>query len=98
YRNVTGVQTCALPILYVLKKQHVILIAIIILFIYSSTDVVYTSKRAKHDDFQYTPTVFLHGYKGTYYSFGNMLDRYQNEYGWGEIGRASCRERERVEV
>lgn len=69
-----------------MKKQHVILIAIIALFIYSSTDVVYTSKRAEHDEFQYTPTVFLHGYKGTYYSFGNMLDRYQNEYGWGDKG------------
>ncbi|MDY0395299.1 alpha/beta hydrolase [Virgibacillus halophilus] len=30
------------------------------------------------------PTVFIHGYKGTYNSFGNMLNRFENNYKWGD--------------
>ena len=29
------------------------------------------------------PTVFVHGYKGTYNSFRTMLDRFENQHGWG---------------
>ncbi|TMU87323.1 alpha/beta hydrolase [Bacillus sp. BHET2] len=30
------------------------------------------------------PTVFVHGYKGTYNSFRTMLDRFENQHGWGQ--------------
>ena len=30
------------------------------------------------------PTVFVHGYKGTYNSFKTMLDRFENQHGWGQ--------------
>ncbi|WP_179885017.1 alpha/beta hydrolase [Bacillus sp. AFS015802] len=30
------------------------------------------------------PTVFVHGYKGTYNSFRTMLDRFENRHGWGQ--------------
>jgi uncharacterized alpha/beta hydrolase family protein len=30
------------------------------------------------------PTVFVHGYKGTYNSFKTMLDRFENRHGWGQ--------------
>src|SRR5699024_11687032 len=29
-------------------------------------------------------TVFVHGYKGTKNSFGNMLKRFEDKYGWGQ--------------
>jgi len=33
---------------------------------------------------QSTPTMFVHGFKGGPRSFNTMLDRFQNEYHWGE--------------
>ncbi|MGM0854154.1 MAG: alpha/beta hydrolase [Bacillota bacterium] len=30
------------------------------------------------------PTVFVHGYKGTYNSFRTMLERFENQHGWGQ--------------
>jgi uncharacterized alpha/beta hydrolase family protein len=30
------------------------------------------------------PTVFVHGYKGTYNSFRTMLDRFEHHHGWGK--------------
>lgn len=31
-----------------------------------------------------TPTVFVHGYKGTFNSFANMLKRFEDDHKWGE--------------
>lgn len=46
--------------------------------------VMYTPTEAKSEKQSYTdPTVFVHGYKGTFNSFGNMLDRFENKYHWG---------------
>ncbi len=42
----------------------------------------YQSER-KPDISTIKPTVFLHGYKGTYHSFGFMLDRFESKYNWG---------------
>ncbi|MDQ0215324.1 putative alpha/beta hydrolase family protein [Oikeobacillus pervagus] len=33
-----------------------------------------------------TPTVFVHGYKGTFNSFNSLLDRFENQYKWGKRG------------
>jgi uncharacterized alpha/beta hydrolase family protein len=35
----------------------------------------------KHDG---TPTVFVHGYRGTLNSFEGMMERFQSDYEWGE--------------
>ncbi|MFD2627270.1 alpha/beta hydrolase [Oceanobacillus kapialis] len=45
--------------------------------------VSYLSDQNKPDINATKPTVFLHGYKGTYNSFGFMLDRFENKYNWG---------------
>ncbi|NAP00270.1 alpha/beta fold hydrolase [Halomonas sp. MG34] len=42
----------------------------------------YQSER-KPDISTTKPTVFLHGYKGTFNSFGFMLDRFEDKYNWG---------------
>ncbi|HLR03209.1 MAG TPA: alpha/beta hydrolase [Virgibacillus sp.] len=46
--------------------------------------VMYTPTEAKSEkQTDADPTVFVHGYKGTFNSFGNMLDRFENKYHWG---------------
>lgn len=62
------------------------MIGVIGLLLYSSTQITYTPKRAKNTQESVPPTIFLHGYKGTYYSFGNLLNRFQNKYHWGDKG------------
>ncbi|MDY0406961.1 alpha/beta fold hydrolase [Virgibacillus sp. 179-BFC.A HS] len=42
------------------------------------------SGTANTNGYKVPPTVFVHGYKGTYNSFGNMLDRFENNYRWGD--------------
>ena len=69
-----------------MKLQHILIIGVVALLLYSSTQIIYTPKRAKNTENNLPPTVFLHGYKGTYYSFGHLLDRFQNEYRWGDKG------------
>lgn len=49
-----------------------------LLFFIRSSDTV------NSEQFSGTPTVFVHGYKGTYNSFGNMLKRFEEENNWGE--------------
>lgn len=40
--------------------------------------------KANSKGYKVPPTVFIHGYKGTYNSFGNMLNRFENNYKWGD--------------
>lgn len=44
---------------------------------------MYIPKETKSEQSFTQPTVFVHGYKGTYNSFGNMLNRFEKEYQWG---------------
>ncbi|HLQ72144.1 MAG TPA: alpha/beta hydrolase [Bacillota bacterium] len=44
---------------------------------------MYIPKEAKSEQSFMEPTVFVHGYKGTYHSFGNMLHRFEYKYQWG---------------
>lgn len=69
-----------------MKPQHILIIGMIALLLYSSAQIIYTPKSAKDSQDIMPPTVFLHGYKGTYYSFGNLLNRFQNKYRWGDKG------------
>lgn len=45
--------------------------------------ITYMPDQAKSQQTHSPPTVFVHGYKGTYNSFGNMLERFENQYNWG---------------
>ncbi|HLQ70647.1 MAG TPA: alpha/beta hydrolase [Bacillota bacterium] len=45
--------------------------------------ITYIPKETKSEQSSINPTVFVHGYKGTYNSFGNMLNRFENKYNWG---------------
>lgn len=47
---------------------------------------LYTPNKAKSEYYNGgIPTVFVHGYKGTVNSFGNMLNRFE-KYNWGKKG------------
>lgn len=66
-----------------MKKKHIISTAVLLSFfivIFLMTDV---PKSANTENEIKNPTVFVHGYKGTANSFGNLLNRYENKYGWG---------------
>lgn len=56
------------------------LFIIIVLF---KTSNVQSSEKALTEVERY-PTVFVHGYKGTYNSFKTMLDRFEHHHGWGK--------------
>ncbi len=45
--------------------------------------MIYIPKETKSEQNIGNPTVFVHGYKGTFNSFGNMLNRFENRYDWG---------------
>lgn len=45
--------------------------------------MIYIPKETKSEQNIGNPTVFVHGYKGTFNSFGNMLNRFEYRYGWG---------------
>ncbi|MGP4107563.1 alpha/beta hydrolase [Virgibacillus sp. L01] len=63
-------------------KKHIIS-TVSLLAIISIILVVYIPKETKSEQNIGNPTVFVHGYKGTYNSFGNMLNRFEYRYGWG---------------
>ncbi|MBM7584063.1 putative alpha/beta hydrolase family protein [Bacillus pakistanensis] len=50
--------------------------------------IMFRSENVESQENRYTkqqlyPTVFVHGYKGTFNSFKTMMDRFENEYSWG---------------
>lgn len=49
----------------------------------SITVITYLPEQAKSQQSSSSATVFVHGYKGTYNSFGNMLERFEHQYNWG---------------
>lgn len=66
-----------------MKKKHIIITAVLFSFftmMFLTTDV---RKSAESETKIKYPTVFVHGYKGTVNSFGNLLDRFEYKYGWG---------------
>lgn len=47
---------------------------------------LYMPNKTKSEEYDGIPTVFVHGYKGTKYSFGRMLKRFEKEYEYGNLG------------
>lgn len=65
-----------------MKKKYIIKTAFFVLIVVGIAVITYMPEQAKSQ--QNPPvTVFVHGYKGTYNSFGNMLERFEHDYNWG---------------
>ncbi|SFB05046.1 Uncharacterized protein with an alpha/beta hydrolase fold [Lentibacillus halodurans] len=67
-----------------MQKKHIISTMLLCMFTIAIINWFYTPERIKSEKNIKNPTVFVHGYKGTHHSFGNMLDRFENIYGWGQ--------------
>lgn len=69
------------------SKKNIALIAAIsllaIIFIVQTVkpDISNGASEVKHEG---TPTVFVHGYRGSLNSFEGMMERFQSDYDWGE--------------
>lgn len=63
----------------VINRYRSIILVTLFLVIFTTIPNV-----AKSERFAIEPTVFVHGYKGTYRSFGQMLDRFEKDYKWGK--------------
>ncbi|WP_246001302.1 alpha/beta fold hydrolase [Oceanobacillus piezotolerans] len=63
-----------------MKKRYIILLLLMLL---GSIFILYVPNKVKSEYNLGVPTVFVHGYKGTYNSFTNLLDRFEAN-GWGE--------------
>ncbi|MCA1058621.1 alpha/beta hydrolase [Rossellomorea aquimaris] len=61
----------------------IIIVAFFTLYTIFRTTNVQSSEKPLTAEEKY-PTVFVHGYKGTYNSFKSMLDRFENQHGWGQ--------------
>ncbi|ASK61413.1 hypothetical protein CFK37_04100 [Virgibacillus phasianinus] len=66
-----------------MKKKYIIRITTLIIIIVSIAVITYMPEEARSQKNTLPATVFIHGYKGTYNSFGNMLNRFENQYNWG---------------
>jgi uncharacterized alpha/beta hydrolase family protein len=67
----------------ILKKQHIIAITTSCIILLGVIAILYLPNKVSSGFHSNQPTVFVHGYKGTANSFGFMLDRFENEYRWG---------------
>src|SRR5699024_1888242 len=69
-----------------LKKRYIIgIITYTILLFVGVLSIVHSINR-ENIMIDGEPTVFIHGYKGTEISFGNLLDRFEYTYEWGKKG------------
>lgn len=67
------------------KKYSIAVITSISLFLFGVLSIVHSTNR-ENIVIANEPTVFVHGYKGTENSFGNMLERFEYTYHWGTKG------------
>lgn len=67
-----------------MKKQHIITITSSCIILLGVITILYLPNKTSSKFYtEQPPTVFVHGYKGTINSFGNMLNRFENDYHWG---------------
>lgn len=81
--NIKG--NCASEVIVLFKKNRIKFILLLLIFLGMAT-MIYTPSKVKSEYYQGEPTVFVHGYKGTANSFDYLLDRFENDYGWGNKG------------
>lgn len=67
---------------YSLNRKNITRLTVGFIVLLGMISLGYQSER-KPDISTTKPTVFLHGYKGTFNSFGFMLDRFEDKYNWG---------------
>ncbi|GAB4075089.1 alpha/beta hydrolase [Barrientosiimonas marina] len=68
-----------------MQAKSIIGIVAVILLIGGAAFGLYTLNKAQASGKTIEhPTVFVHGYKGTYYSFAHMLHRFDQTYDWGQ--------------
>ncbi|WP_188632122.1 alpha/beta hydrolase [Lentibacillus kapialis] len=67
-----------------MQKKHVISIIVLLSLIICTISWLYVPGKTKSEGQINNATVFVHGYKGTKNSFGNMLNRFEDKYGWGQ--------------
>lgn len=67
-----------------LQKKHVISIVLLFILMIGAFSWFYAPGETKSEGQIKNSTVFVHGYKGTKNSFGNMLKRFEDKYGWGQ--------------
>ncbi|MCA1053919.1 alpha/beta hydrolase [Rossellomorea aquimaris] len=70
------------------KKMTLFLSGLILVSFFAITAIFRTSNVQSSEKplsaVERYPSVFVHGYKGTYNSFRTMLDRFENHHGWGK--------------
>jgi len=59
-------------------------IATVLIILLGSFLTFTPGSKVKSNQLAGIPTIFIHGYKGTYNSFANMLKRLEEDNGWGE--------------
>lgn len=69
-----------------LKKKKIAAGFTISVILLGIAALLYMPNKTKSEEFDGIPTVFVHGYKGTVNSFGNMLHRFEDKYGFGTLG------------
>ena len=68
----------------VLNKKHIMTIATVLIILLGSFITFTPNSKVNFNRLAGIPTIFIHGYKGTYNSFANMLKRLEEDNGWGE--------------
>lgn len=66
-----------------MKLKYMMGTAVLLLVIAGVFNMLYVPETIKSEKNIESPTVFVHGYKGTKNSFGNMLERFEYTYGLG---------------
>ncbi|TYO72698.1 alpha/beta hydrolase [Rossellomorea marisflavi] len=71
------------------KSKRVYIWSIALCFVFLIAYILFESQDVESSEQPLTaeqqyPTVFVHGYKGTYNSFKTMLERFQDDHGWGQ--------------
>ncbi|QKY71152.1 alpha/beta fold hydrolase [Lentibacillus sp. CBA3610] len=66
-----------------MQAKHIISILLLLMVVLGIFNIPEKTSSEKKKQINH-PTVFVHGYKGTHNSFGNMLDRFEHMYGWGQ--------------
>ncbi|WP_246202666.1 alpha/beta hydrolase [Virgibacillus doumboii] len=66
-----------------MKKRQIMGAVFLFAVLTSIMLIIYVPKEIHSEHYKGSPAVFVHGYKGTYNSFGNLLNRFENKYNWG---------------
>ncbi|MFD1361193.1 alpha/beta fold hydrolase [Lentibacillus salinarum] len=67
-----------------MQAKHIFSMVLLFIVVMGIIHWFYAPDKTKSEKTINNPTVFVHGYKGTYNSFGNMLNRFEQSYGWGQ--------------